>query len=250
MYRRHRAGFGTRIYKSKAWPKSRKGRALFGPVGRTARVAGRRGFTRTAGFYGRYRGGPNGSGELKFFDLDIDVTPAVAGSITDSINHIPQGVTENTRVGRKCTITNIAWRYDMVLPKATDGNNGSEQVRIIMYLDKQCNGATATVTGILESADYQSFNNLANKSRFRTLMDRTYNLNATAMGGYATGPLFNTAETAMSDSFYKKCSIPLEFDSTTGAITEIRSNNIGLLLISKTALVALTSKIRIRFSDN
>ncbi len=186
--------------------------------------------------------------ELKFFDLDLDdALVASAGGITDSINKIPQGVTEITRVGRKCTIRQINWRFDLQLPTQTAASAGSDTIRVLMYLDKQANGATASITDILETADFQSFNNLSNKNRFRTLMDRTYAINAEAGGG--DGTTEDYAATTITDSFYKKVNLPIEFNSTAGAITEISSNNIGVLLISRSGLVNFTSKIRLRFSD-
>lgn len=205
-----------------------------------------RGFQRTSGFYGRF----GRDGELKFHDVDLDdASITAAGTITDSINKIAQGTTESTRIGRKCTIRNINWRFNIELAPTTASANTSEHVRVIMYLDKQCNGATATVTGILESDNFMSFNNLGNKSRFRTLMDRSYDLNATAGGG--NGSTEDYGEHIISDSFYKKVNIPVEFDSTLGAITEMRSNNIGVLLLSKNgAQCIFESKIRIRFDDN
>ncbi len=190
--------------------------------------------------------------ELKFHDLDIDdATVAAGGTIAeDSCNGIPQGVTESTRVGRKCVITNINWRYDVTIPEQDAAATPLEGdvVRVILYLDKQCNGATATTTGILESDDYQSFNNLANKSRFRILMDRTHTLNVQALASDGAGVVSSPAF-ILSDSFFKKCSIPIEFDSTAGAITEVRSNNIGVLLVGQTGTAGFASKMRLRFSD-
>lgn len=205
------------------------------------------GFTRNTGFFGRF--GPEG--ELKFKDQDFNSgTIAVGGTVSEqSIVDVAQGTAEDERIGRKCTIRSINWRFEIrLLNQANTGAPGVDVIRVIMYLDKQCNGATATVTEILESNDYQSFNNLANKSRFRTLMDRTYALNLTAASGADA-----TAEwtgTNLQDTFFKKVNIPIEFDSTTGAITEIRSNNIGILLLSRAGLSDLNSKIRLRFSDN
>ncbi len=203
-----------------------------------------RGYLRTGGFYGRYSNG----GEKKFFDSVVDdAVIATGGLIFNSVNKIAQGTTESERVGRKCTIVNIGWKMSITLPAATNSSNTSDIVRLIMFIDKQANGATATVTGILESADYLAFNNLANKSRFRTLMDRTYALSAKAGGG--DGTTEDYAEEEITDSFYKKCRIPIEFDATLGAITEIRSNNVGILVISKAGLAGLNSKVRVRFSD-
>ncbi len=207
----------------------------------------RRGHDRTSGFYGggKYAGGSNM--ELKFFDLDLnDPVISAAGTVTDTINGIGQGTTEIDRIGRKCTIKSINWRFQISLPPGTAVSTTNDTVRVILFLDKQCNGATATVLGIIETADFQSFNNLANKSRFRTLMDRSYQLNASLSGN---GTTVDSAEVVENDAFYLKCDIPLEFDNTTGAITEIRSNNLGVLLISEGGLATFGSKIKLRFSD-
>jgi hypothetical protein len=147
-----------------------------------------RGFVQTSGFYGRYARNGTVGAELKFHDLDIDdAVVAANGTIAQvSCNLIAQGVTESQRIGRKCTIRNINWRYQIQLPNAQNMTSVLDTVRVILYQDKQANGATATVTGILESDDFQSFNNLANKGRFTILMDRTHAINATAGSGNGT----------------------------------------------------------------
>ncbi len=187
--------------------------------------------------------------EKKFHDVDIDDT-AIANTgtiVLDSCNKIPQGVTEVTRVGRKATIKQINWRFEVRLPTQTAAASASDVARIILYHDKQANGATAAVTDLLETANYQSFNNLANKSRFRTLMDRTYDLVSQAGGGDGTAEDYG--QVIISDTLFKKVNIPIEYNSTAGAITEITSNNIGLLTISRSGLAAFASKMRLRFTD-
>lgn len=225
--------------------RSRRGPARSSLRGRRA------GYLRRGGYYGRYT--PAGA-EQKFHDLDIDdaaISSAGAILANGSCNLIAQGVTESERIGRKCTITAINWRFEMTLPEAdavaTPGPSG--QIRVIVFLDKQANGATAVVTDILETADYQSFNNLANTSRFRTLMDRSYSLNRQSLASDGAG-VVSEAEYAVHDTFYKKVKIPIEFSGATGALTEIRSNNIGVLVIGRTSLPKFESKMRIRFSDS
>ncbi len=207
------------------------------------------GFTRTSGFFGRFGQG----GELKFHDIDLDdAAVATGGTVTATINIIPQGTTEVQRIGRKCTIRSINWRFRVDIPQL-DGTGAApigDTVRVILFLDKQANGATATVLGILETADFQSFNNLGNKSRFRTLMDRSYTLNYTAASGSGGAADNDYAQVSIDDTLFKKVNIPIEFDATTGAITEIRSNNIGVLLIAKSGNAGFESKFRLRFSDN
>ena len=204
------------------------------------------GFQRTAGFYGRFR---QGGEELKFHDLDIDdAAIASGGTISeDSCVGIAQGVTEVQRIGRKCVVRSIAWRFQIILATQAGIASGFDSVRVILYQDKQTNGAAAGVTDLLESADYQSFNNLANKSRFRTLMDRQYDMSSPA--GAGDGTTNDNGPKIQSDSVFLNTNIPLEFDATTGAITELRSNNIGVLLLSRSGRCGFESKMRIRFQD-
>ncbi len=208
-------------------------------------TARRKGYGRTSGYYGRFQPGPGQ--EMKFHDVDLDdATIAAGANVTASINLVAQGVTESTRVGRKFTIRSINWRFHITIPAGTTGNT-SDTVRVIMFLDKQCNGATASNTDILETADFQSFNNLANKSRFRTLMDRTYTINAPISGD---GTTIDSGKVEIQDSFFKKVTIPIEYDAVASTITGIRSNNLGVILCSSDGVAGFFSKIRLRFSDS
>ncbi len=209
-----------------------------------------RGYLRRGGFYGRYANG----GEKKFLDTTaVDVAVPAAGFINSTINVIPQGVTESERVGRKCTIKNIGFKFNILLPGTTAQLNTSDTVRIIMYLDQQCNGGVAQVSGsggILETATFQAFRNLENIGRFKVLMDRTYNLASPSGGGVVTTNDF-FGEKSVSGSFYKSCNIPIEFDASapTGALATIRSNNVGLLFITRSARATVNWRTRVRFSD-
>ncbi len=206
-----------------------------------------RGYARIGGNYGRYRSG----GENKFHDIDVDdAVIAINGTIQNAgtVNIIPQGTSEIERDGRKCTVNAINWRYVLSIANVGVGT-GSDVIRVILYLDTQCNGTAATVTQILESDNYQSYRNLSNSTRFNILLDRTHIINVRAGSGRGSTDTLNYADVHQGYTFYKKCNIPLEFDSTLGALTEIRSNNIGVLILSKDgATVAFESKLRLRFS--
>ncbi len=235
---------------------STAGRFTGGRRRQPSNVRGRyAGFYRKSGFYGRYNR-KDGGGELKFHDVDVDQTGAnlSAGVIlnTSSINLIPQNATESGRIGRKCVIRSIGWRAVCKYTVAAGaGGASAENVRFIMAIDKQCNGAAPLVTDLLESANYQSFNQLANKSRFRVLYDKTMSIFPPSAAGDGAANDFGVAIRPFK--FFKKCSIPLEFDNTltTGAITTIRSNNIFIIMITEgtSSITTLDSKIRLRFSD-
>ncbi len=201
-------------------------------------------------FYGR----KTSVGEKKFHDIDVDdTTIAAAGSIlnTGTLLIIAEGNGEEQRIGRKITITNIHVRAKVTLPGATGATLTSAMVRVIMYMDTQCNGATAAVTDILETADFQSFMNLSNSRRFVTIFDKNFNLHVS--GAAASAAAFVFGEDSRFFQFHKQCSIPIEYDNSvsSGALTSIRSNNIGILVISSDDEVgAWESKVRFRYTDH
>ncbi len=206
------------------------------------------GVNRTAGFYGRYSGPTS---ELKFHDVDVDHNPInTAGIITPSINIIPQGTTESQRIGRKCTIKSIGWKVRFQYPELDGGATpqASDDIRLILYLDKQANGAAASVLDLIETADVRSFRNLANSGRFVFLHDKLYTINVTNLASDAAG-VVSSGGVRRNFSVYKKCNLPIEFSSTTGAIGEIRSNNLGVMAMTGNGLTILDSTFRLRFSD-
>ncbi len=204
---------------------------------RSAVVAG---VTRQSGYYGRFANG----GENKFFDTLLGGTAfATAGVVfSPSLNLIPQGVTESTRVGRKCIIKKINLMGFLLLNSGTAQT--TDTYRVMLVLDKQCNGAAATVLGVLETADEKSFNNLSNSNRFTVLKNWYGSINKTADIGT------NINATMKTLKYNKACNIPIEFSSTTGAITEIRSNNLFLIGLTSTGTtLSISHNTRVRFSD-
>lgn len=206
------------------------------------------GKSRTSGYYGRYN---KACGELKFHDIDVnDTLISAAGTILNngSINLIPQGTTEVTRIGRKAVLRSIGWHWWMGM--AADATVGvSDTVRVIMYQDKQCNGVTIGATTLMENDSFQSFRNLANNSRFIVHYDKTFDVPIMAAAGNGTNQ--EQPGSVLSGSFYKDVNIPIEFNGVAGALTEIRSNNLGVLLFSRVgAKVGFVSKVRLRFSDS
>ncbi len=191
------------------------------------------------------------TGELKFHDVDLDdALIASGGTVTPTINIIPQGVTEVQRIGRRCTIKRIGWRYTLSIAEqdAQSTPVSADSIRMILFVDKQANGATATITDVLESANFQAFNNLANKGRFRVLMDRTHTIQPVTLASDGAG-VVSSAAVRQDYEFFKECDLPIEFNAATGAITEIRSNNLGVLVISTAGVTNLDSKFRLRFTD-
>jgi len=204
------------------------------------------GHGRISGYYGRYPG--LGGRELKFFDTAhsflFDQTNEVPA--TGQLVLIPQGVTESTRIGRKATIRSINIKGTINLNPSTQ-TLASGNAFLWLVLDKQCNGAAAAVTDVFTgSAAGTALRNLANSSRFTILKKwvRQMSPQAGVSGAYNTQ--------AKHFNWYKKCNIPIEYSSTTGALTEIRSNNLFLIAGCDTVddLITMTGVTRVRFSDD
>lgn len=209
----------------------------------------RSGSTRISGYYGRYNNGDNGLNERKFFDTTISFLADATGEVPVSgqLNLIPQGTTESTRIGRKCCIKSIHFRGNQIYTPAAD-TVGCVTTYVYLVLDKQCNGAAAAVTDVLTSASMPiAMVNMANSERFVILKRWVHKHQAGAGVQAAFGRDIQIME------FYHKCNLPLEFSSTMGAITEIKSNNLFLLAGSDASgddAVTVNGTVRLRYSDN
>lgn len=194
---------------------------------------------RISGYYGRYN--MPGSSEEKFFDtahtFAIDSTTEVP--VTGQLCLIPQGTQENARVGRKVTIKSIHFRARVTQSVAS---NLQGAVYIAIVLDKQCNGAAASASDVIQGGDLGLGHiNMANSERFSMLKRFTFTLPKT----------FNESGGVAQLDWYHKCSIPLEYSSTTGALTEIKSNNVFILACANVDdEIALIGTTRLRFDDS
>jgi len=232
--------------KSKKSSKAKTARAA--KAAKNARSAkSSNGYTQNSGYYGRFSGP---AAELKFFDTDmqfnVDLTPEVPA--TGQLNLIPQGVTESTRVGRKACLKSI--QIDGSIVYSVPASVGGTIISISLVQDTQCNGAAAAATDVYNfngtNMVQGTLRNVANSERFRVLKKWDISMNVGA------GIVNAFGEIVRKWKYYTRCDIPIEFSSTTGALTEIRSNNLFLVAGSLNAddAVVVNGLCRVRFSDN
>jgi len=206
------------------------------------------GVTRRAGFYGRYGVAALQQGmkpELKFFDTALSFNFDLTGEVpaTGQLTLIPQGDTESTRDGRIAVIKSVQIRGQALLNPST-GAAAAEVAYLYLVLDTQCNGAAAAITDVFTSnAMATNLLQLNNSGRFRIMKKWVLPFNAGA--GVTTA--YNNV--IIPIEFYKKCNIKVDWSSTTGAITEIRSNNLFLCagMAPSDDLVSFTGTCRLRF---
>ena len=107
------------------------------------------------------------------------------------------------------------------------------------------NNVPVVLTTVETTQENQSFRNLSNVNRFVILGTRKISLFCTAASG----------DGVTQDLFFKNIdgqlainvNIPLEFSAETGALTEIRSNNIGIAAISRHGIMKIKFANRVRF---
>lgn len=200
---------------------------------------------RTGGMYGRF---PPSGNETKFFDTALSFLFDATGEVpaTGQLNLIPQGVTESTRVGRLCCLKSIQIRGIAQWSPAA-GTTASSTQYLYLVLDTQTNGAAAAITDVLTSNNMAvALINLNNSQRFRIL--KRFVIPMTSQAG-VSGAFGNVV---VPIDYFKKLDIALDFSSTTGAITEIRSNNLFLLAGSDTLaddVGGFAGTCRVRFAD-
>lgn len=221
-------------------------------VGKKSRSASthyaRAGATRTGGLYVRAAM----PGEKKYFDTRSAVAVnSATGVVSPSLNLIPQGTSASQRVGNKVTLRNINITLSSFAPISATLGQGDDVLRVILFVDHQCNGTAALPTDILETADYDSFRNMAKAERFTVLKDKLVTFSGLA------GSASNSAQNPKMTKLSWKGERVLHFSpSAAGAaitVAGVRSDNIGLLLISEQGAAAATCSTgfnaRIKFTD-
>lgn len=208
-----------------------------------------RGYFRKVGYYRGRKAQANG--EKKFFDTGVNgAVPLAAGSIfAESLNLVAQGAAENQRIGRKIVLTDLLIHFEMNQLTSASIAAGTDSHRIIIYLDKQTNGTAATPGDILENTNILSFRKLDNTGRFNILSDKIHRFSPNGAG--TVGGVGNILPNNKHWSFYKRINVPVEFSGATGAIAEIRSNNLGVLILSSRAAANVLTGFtaRIRYTD-
>lgn len=155
---------------------------------------------------------------------------------------ITQGLTDSSRIGNNIRIKRIA------VKARVQGTNGT--VRVIWLWDKQSNGALPAFGEVISNnTDYGPYNHDTvigwGGSRFKVLSDRRYALNT---GTLAVGGAALQASTSEFNFSWKGDQV-VRFDTSTGAITDMVSGNLVLMLISDVTGNSFVGNITIHFND-
>lgn len=214
---------------------------------RAARPAKKR-VARRGGLVPTYRGfTPRqfSRGEWKYNDLNTAVDINSTATLT-LLNGLQPGTAANQRVGMKITMKTLEIRARMATTAAT----GVEQfARWFIVLDRQPNGAApGAITDIISAAGVQYPRNLANRKRFKILLDKCWAFGATSV---ATG-----TPTSRFVKYYLKFRRPLvtEFNTgVAGTVADISTNSLYLVVIGSEVAgntdVQAAINTRLRYTD-
>ena len=136
------------------------------------------------------------------------------------------------------------------ITQPTSTSLGQSWVRIVLVLDKQANGALATPSDVFETTaaattDIFAFQNMDNVDRFKIIKDKKITLDPVGFGIVGTSSAICTKNFKISH----KCNTEIVYSSTTGALTEVRSNNYILFISSNSNAVTFAGKSRVYWKE-
>lgn len=203
--------------------------------------------------------------ELKFFEVVPTTNPGqslpdIGGVLYTSLCQVPQGTTGFSRIGKSITVKKIQGRMSLTVPASSaPATFWSDAYKICVVLDTKANlnNATVAYTDVMAGQGIGYMNNLSNSKRFKILKVFEGNMN----NGYSLsgdGIIGNCGKVDQSKTikFNIKCNIPITWNqnNTNGVLSEMTTNNIFIIGISKNGSVLISedtgnSTYRIRYSD-
>lgn len=203
--------------------------------------------------------------ELKYYDTEYTASVSNSG-VLHLINPLATGLTQITRIGSEIEATSVQFRFTINTVPAN--LNGTQVVRMILFWDKQANGAAPTLAGnpvggtgtaallnndVITDLVYAPFQ-YENQERFRVLYDKAFSLSPKVWQEHDNGtPTVITELLSVGLSGKKKIKLnrKVKYDGITGGIDTINSNSLYMAFVSTEAsnLPVVYSGFRFYFKD-
>lgn len=196
------------------------------------------------------------AGEKKLIDVAVTAYDVnTTGSFT-LLNGCVQGSDYTQRIGRKILLKSVYIRgfvtpQQAVVPSAATASV-AQQVRMILFVDSQPNGAAPAVTDLLNTAHPASQLNLNNRDRFKVLRDEVINFGPLMPG---VGTFAELGADLIGDvNVYKKLNLETIYNAgNAGTIADINSGALYMFWIGSVASNDQDSlarvSARVRFLD-
>lgn len=180
--------------------------------------------------------------EKKYLNQAISVTNiAAAGTIQQAaIFNITQGVTDATRTGNTIKIKEV-WFH------LTFTDTVMNVIRAVLFWDRQPNGAAAAISDVFNTSDINaSFNPNTvighGGRRFKIVSDNQFILN----------PVIAATNTPVkyNRTYRFKDGVPVVFGASTGAITDVSTNNLTWIFFASAGTCDVTGNLQVKYEDN
>lgn len=175
--------------------------------------------------------------EKKYFDVTNNADTASTSGEVIPLGALAEGNQDNNRIGNEVTWKSLAYHFQCT--QATTVSTGG-LCRVILFIDRQCNGVAPSVTTVLQAADFRSFINIDYQKRFQILDDTTVSVCAGA--GIATAAIVAPVWIAR----FKSIDLAAMFGSTS---TSALTNALFMLVISDVSTINFSFVSRARFTD-
>lgn len=172
--------------------------------------------------------------ELKHVDITCGgVINDLLGTIV-LLNPLSQGTTDTTRIANDVHNTSIQFRgcitSDSVI---ADGSQSSCIVRVLVFWDRQANGATVSMSDVFDQSvvteEWFAPYNMDYQKRFKILYDKTFTVN----------PNYGLATVQQGYKVPFRFKIPLgretKYDGNAGTVADIETNALYMYYISDNA---------------
>jgi len=169
------------------------------------------------------------------------------------------GTDMTNRIGRKIILKSVYLRGYMAseaaLNAAVPVAQVAQQMRMILFIDYQPNGAAPAITDLLKTAAPSSQLNLNNRDRFKILKDKTIVVDPYFCSQVATQSICSTSNQIQQFKVYKKLNLETVLNAgTAGTIADISSGAVYLCFVGSEPTGSNNDGLaiwtgRVRFSD-
>lgn len=189
--------------------------------------------------------------ELKFKDTILSAVSLTAGSTAPfyPLNLMAPGTSASTRVGQSINIKSVqlALSFDIA---SYEGAINTAQIRVVLVMDSQANGAVPAETDIFETTNnVNSMRKIGETHRFRVLLDRKLVCNQPGLAYNGTAVESSSMHKVLK--YYKKLNQKIYYNGTSGAVADVSQSNLVLFIYSDVILPLprVSGVCRIRFTD-
>jgi len=196
--------------------------------------------------------GPLRAVEIKYLDTSRAAAQVSGSGVVDPyLCNLTQGVGSSFRIGRLVNAVSLEIIGNASIPVTTDTAQTWDAIRIMVVLDKQCNGALFGVTDLLVAGDEKSHTNPVNEHRFEILKEQIFSINGPVAlnDGGGAGNALKLGESGQWFRYKIPLDCVLEYGANAGAVSDLRSNNIAVLAITRNGRGVIEYIARLRYTD-